>query len=379
MQELDEGGKLVSKHLSKRKVTLSRLKRRVLKHLWVVRLSLLGIGFLLILLLFLLFGMVIRKTGLDYYTGLLASFVFTPEDEIEIIDNRTNILVLGKGGAGHEAPELTDTIMFVSINHLNSSVVVISLPRDIWIPSLRAKLNSAYYWGNEKEEGGGLILAKSSVEEIVGEPIAYGLVVDFTGFKETIDVLGGIEVDVEEGFVDERYPIPGLEGDECGGNDPEFTCRYEVIEFEKGVAHMDGGTALKFVRSRNAEGENGSDFARARRQQKVTGAIKDKILSRDVMLSYKKLFALHGVLVDSSETDIDSSALVILARRLMQSKDNMDSRVLPEEFLENPPISSKYDNLYVFIPREDPKDTSGWSWSEVHEWLDCVLKSGDCK
>jgi LCP family protein required for cell wall assembly len=114
--------------------------------------------------------------------------------------------------------------MFVSIDHISPSFTIISLPRDIWIPALRAKLNSVYYWGNQKEEGGGLPLSKSVVEEIVGQPVEYGIVIDFEGFQEIIDVLGGVEVNVERSFTDERFPIEGKENDECEG-DPEYKCR----------------------------------------------------------------------------------------------------------------------------------------------------------
>jgi LCP family protein required for cell wall assembly len=370
MDESSKYGKLLSKSLGKRRVTISRLKRRILRHLWVVRLSLLGLGILIIFLLFFLLSLLIRKTGLDYYIGFVGNFVFTPSEKIEAIDDRTNILVLGKGGAGHEAPDLTDTIIFVSVSHQKPSVTLISLPRDIWVPSLRAKLNSTYYWGNQKEAGGGLILAKSSVEEIVGAPVQYGIVIDFSGFKEVIDVLEGIEVDVERAFVDERYPIPGREDDECD-DDPEYKCRYETIKFEKRIQLMDGETALKFVRSRNAEGDEGTDFARAERQQKAVEAMKDKILSREVLLSPKRMFALWDILIKYSETDIDAPSATILARRFLQSKGNITSHILSEDLLINPPQSPKYDNLYVFIPKEN-------GWNKVHGWVECVLEQKIC-
>jgi len=112
------------------------------------------------------------------------------------------------------------------------------------------------------------VLAKSVAEEIVGIPVHYAVVVDFDFFQKVIDELGGIEVDVETDFVDDRYPIKGREDDLCNG-DPKFSCRYETVEFKKGLQFMDGGAALKFVRSRNAEGDEGTDLARIARQEKV--------------------------------------------------------------------------------------------------------------
>src|SRR5690606_10518850 len=98
---------------------------------------------------------------------------------------------------------------------------------------------------------------KTQVEKIAGVPVHYAVVVDFNAFENVIDLIGGIEVNVLTPFVDSKYPIPGKENDLCGG-DPEFTCRYETLVFEKGLTFMDGETALKFARSRNAEGDEGT-------------------------------------------------------------------------------------------------------------------------
>ncbi|MEJ2441683.1 MAG: LCP family protein, partial [Patescibacteria group bacterium] len=99
-----------------------------------------------------------------------------PAQKIQTTEDRTNILILGRSGEGHDSPDLTDTIIFASVGHTDHSVKLISLPRDIWIPELRAKLNSTYYWGNQRQKGGGIILAKSTVESILGQPVHYGLV-----------------------------------------------------------------------------------------------------------------------------------------------------------------------------------------------------------
>ena len=390
MQEIDNIDQLTGKvTIKKSRVVVSRAKRKILRHVWIVRSIVLALAVLAVYVLVILSGSLMRGLGVDYYTGLASDFIFTPKEKIKIIDERTNILILGKGGEGHDAPELTDTIIFASVLHPKSSsvfensevsITLISLSRDIWLPDLRAKLNSAYYWGNEKkppvqgpsglEEGGGLVLAKSVVEEVVGLPVSYVVVIDFSSFQEVVDILGGIEVDVETAFTDEKYPIAGRENDECDG-DMEYKCRYETIAFEKGIQTMDGEIALKFVRSRNAEGDEGTDFARAARQQKVIAAIKNKVLSREVLLSPEKLKNLSNVAFEHLETDMDMSVLTILARRALQAKDNIRSSVLPEELLVNPPISPKFDNLYVFIPKDE-------DWSGVHEWVGCVLEGRVC-
>jgi len=355
---------------SKSRLFFSRLKRKLLKHVWILRSVILASVVIALYVLLLITIRFVKRTEVGYYLSLTRDFVFAPEAKLTSLNGRTNILILGKGGEGHEAPELTDTIIFASVAKKDSSVSMISLPRDIWIPQLRTKLNSIYYWGNKRQVGGGIVLAKATVEEIIGEPVHYGLVLDFSGFKKIIDVVGGIDVEVERSFVDEKYPIPGLENDLCGG-DPLFNCRYEMISFDKGQQHLDGETALKFVRSRNAEGDEGTDFARAARQQKVISAIKNKILSRQVLFSPSKLLEVKKAVEESVEGDIDPSAGAILARRLFSARNLVSSHILPEDLLEKPPYSPKYDNLYVFIPK-------GENWAGIHEWVKCVLENKSC-
>ncbi|MBI2103889.1 LCP family protein [Candidatus Woesebacteria bacterium] len=360
---------------SKNLVLLSRIRRRLFKHVWLVRIGLLLAIFGAFVGLLFVAVLVFNALGFSKYTRYLGAFLLTPRDKIEMADGRTNILILGKAGEGNEAPNLTDTIIFASISHENKGMTLVSLPRDVWIPELRAKLNSAYYWGNQKQpparraygpEGGGLILAKATVEEIVGEPVHYALIIDLSSLKKVVDILDGIEVEVENSFVDEKYPIVGREGDLCGG-DVELKCRYETVKFEKGLQTMDGGTALKFVRSRNAEGDEGTDTARAARQQQVLDAIEKKISTSEILLNPSKIKGLIELFNKVVETDIGDEAGVILFRRLLESRNKRSSVVLGEEFLDNPPISKKYDYLYVFVPKED-------NWTKVHEWVDNLLK-----
>jgi len=350
---------------TKKQIALSRTKRKILKHVWLTRIGLVMIVAAGILLGFLALGKFLSSAGINNYLGLISDFIFVPTSKIESSEGRVNFLILGKAGGDHTAPDLTDTIVLVSVSLTKPSVVAVSIPRDIWVPSIRAKVNSAYYWGKEKDSTGGLVLAKSTIEQIVGLPIHYGLVIDFSGFTKIIDVLGGIEVEVERGFVDNKYPIAGRENDTCSG-DVEYKCRYETIEFKQGTQKMDGTTALKFVRSRNAEGDEGTDLARGARQEKVIAAIKNKVLSREVLFSPRKLLNLYSAVKDYIETDAPGSVGAIMARRILASRNNIVSQVVPEDYLVNPAKSAAYDNLYVFIPKGD-------SWTEVQTWIGSLV------
>ena len=250
--------------------------------------------FITILLMSLMFIFTNRKIDgifVKNYLGLFSDFVFTPTSKIKSTDQKINVLILGKSGAGHTAPDLTDTVIFSSVSFNNNpSIRLISVPRDIWIPEIRAKINSAYYWGKQKNNDG-MSLSKDLVEGIVGEPIHYVVVFDFSSFTKIIDVLGGVEVNVERSFIDEKYPIAGKENDLCEG-DKTYKCRYETITFGKGKQLMDGTTALKFVRSRNAQGDEGTDIAREQRQQEIIVAVKNTILSTKTLLNPNKMWGI---------------------------------------------------------------------------------------
>ena len=298
----------------------------------------------------------------------VGTFVKKAESKIKSQDGRVNILILGKGGVGHAGADLTDTMMIASVSLNNRSVNLISIPRDIWIAEIRAKINSAYYWGKEKSEfGGGLSFAKKNVEVLTGLPINYALVLDFSSFRGIVDALGGVKIDVVASFTDNFYPIEGREEDTCEG-DKKFKCRYETVYFEKGVNNMDGTTALKFVRSRNGDNNENTDIAREARQQKVISAIKSKILSKSTLLNPFKLFKVWKVVESSIETDINFPSMIVLGREMLKVDGNIKSSVVPDEILISPPKSQRYDYQYVFVPRTG-------DWIELQSWIKTILPS----
>lgn len=368
--KLAEG--LKNKKRLRRWVLFSRIKRKLMaRYLWLVRggIFLAAIGVLVVSIF--LVRWLLGAVGANRYIDVVRAFIFVSDEKIKTLNNRTNILVLGKAGEGQVAPDLTDTMILVSVG--TDDVEMISLPRDIWITSLRAKLNSTYYWGNQRQEGGGLVLAKSTVEEIVGVPVHYGLVIDFSGFTQLIDELGGVEVVVEKGFADEWFPVPGREADECDG-DPEFKCRYETIVFEPGRQLMNGETALKFVRSRHSDDlSEGTDFARSARQRQVIVAIQEKMMSRAVWRSPRLLKRLWEMGLSMIETDMTEVEMATIARKTYDAREKINSYSIPEELLVNPPLGARYDNLYVFVPTGSVGEKTE-DWTEVQKWIAEIIK-----
>lgn len=304
--------------------------------------------------------------GLVFGPGSVFSLV-TDSDKLETFKGRTNVLVLGIGGEGHSGADLTDTLIFFSIKKETNNVLMLSIPRDLWVPSLRAKINTAYHYGEEKELGKGLVLAKAAVAEVLGVPVHYATVVDFTGFVKAVDLLGGVDIEVERSFDDFKYPIPGKEDAQ-----PESE-RYEHLHFGAGWQRMDGATALKYSRSRYAEGEEGTDFARSRRQQRLVKALFDKILSTQTLLDLGKVSQLLEILGQSVKTEVKPEDYpYFLKMAIKVKKENLRSVVLDgwqeeDGLLVNPPKTKDYDYQWVLVPRDG-------DWAKIHEWVERLLE-----
>jgi len=273
---------------------------------------------------------------------------------------RTNFLILGMAGENHSGQDLTDSMVFLSTENQTGKTLVLSLPRDIWIAPLRAKLNTVYHYRGMEE-------TKKTVEEILGQKVDYGLLIDFKLFTQLVDFLGGVEVEVERAFDDFKYPLAGKENDLCDG-DPEYQCRYEHLHFEAGQQSMDGVMALKYVRSRNAEGEEGTDFARSQRQQRLLLALQKKIFTPKVMLNPWRTWQLLRITLTNIKTDVPSTDYFDLIKiALKWRRANFKMLVLNDGYLINPPTSKvKYDNQWVLVPK------SG-NWQEIHQYLQEIL------
>jgi polyisoprenyl-teichoic acid--peptidoglycan teichoic acid transferase len=331
------------------------------------------------------------------WSPVLFQYFFQKEISLKKTEDRINVLFLGIGGGKHDGPLLTDTIIYASIDPELQKTTLISIPRDLWVPDLETankKINGVYSYGEAKQKGGGLLLAKTAVEKILGQPIDYVLRIDFNGFIKAIDEIGGIDVNVQTSFEDLEYPISGKENDTCGFMGEEFEkratqsavieafpCRYEQISFKQGVEHMNGAMALKFVRSRHAVGSEGSDFARAKRQEIVIEAFKNKVFSLNILLNPSKIMGLYSVFEDSVSTDIQQGEyddFVKLAEKMKNAKISnvvffySDPYSKKQEIFVNP-STSEYGGQWVLIPR-----VGNGNFTELHKYVDCEIKTGNC-
>lgn len=340
-----------------------------------------------------IFGRLIFETV--KFSPVLWQLLFNREIVLKKADNNINLLLLGIGGGRHDGPNLTDTIIFASVDPKTNKMTLVSIPRDMWVPDLEAKINTAYAFGEEKKKGGGIILTKAVVEKILAQPVDYTIRMDFSGFVKAIDMMGGVEVDVERSFDDFEYPISGKETDTCGYEGEEFEkratdsailaafpCRFEQISFKKGDRHMDGETALKFVRSRHAKGAEGTDFARAKRQEKVIEAFKSKVFSIGTLANPGKLIGLHDLFKESIDTNIKQEEyddFVRLAKKMekAETKSIVFYYTGPGEKAQgifiNPSSTEEYGNQWVLIPR-----AGNGNFSEIQKYVECEIESNNC-
>lgn len=184
--------------------------------------------------------------------------------------SRVNIVFFGlRGGDPNDGdcPLCTDTIMVLTVDPVTKTAGMLSIPRDMWvnIPSAGySRINTAWAIGeNAKLPGGGPQLAMQTVSQFIGVPIHYYVQVDFGTFVSFINLIGGIDV-----YVEERMVLDPL------GEGPDH-----FVLKPGDYRHLTGPRALAYARCRHeSQGCSGGDVGRAKRQQQVILAIRDKVL-----------------------------------------------------------------------------------------------------
>lgn len=255
-------------------------------------------------------------------------------------DGRINVLLLGMRGENVDGGGLlADTIMVLSIHPSSgegdtSKASLVSIPRDLYVTvpgtSDMQKINAVHFYGEEKGRGQGLEYMKRIVSEVTGQPIHYAVSIDFQGFEDLVDAVGGVTVHLEQAFAEgvqfhepqvcdsyvytvptnptqyqekwyvrkdgtrylaKSYPLCYNKDEECGG----------VFQLPAGDNHLDGETALCYVRSRSTS----NDFERAKRQQEVIKEIKAKALSLGFLADFSKIDGLLSSLGENARTDME--------------------------------------------------------------------------
>lgn len=233
-------------------------------------------------------------------------------------DGRVNILLLGVGDTGHAGEELSDTMIVASYDPKTKDVAMLSIPRDLYVKIPNngfSKINSAHAFGEQYKEGTGPDLAKKTVSEVLGIPIHYYIRTDFTALKQAVDTVGGVDIDVLSTLIDPDYPCEKNEGKVCG---------FSILA---GPQHFNGSSALKYARCR--KGNCGDDYGRAKRQQDVLVALRQKATKLNILANPAKVVEILDIVGKNVRTDLqvwEIERLTQVARETDPSK--ITSKVL---------------------------------------------------
>lgn len=308
-----------------------------------------------------------KDVGFSFSPGELININKEPELRKDSSGIYTNVLIVGIDTREKGNLLNTDVLIVGSYNHESKDFVMISVPRDfhaqidptkLWFN----KINACYMVNEQKKKGSGLDVLETVVEDVVGMEIQYHIMVDFKAFVNLIDAVGGVYVNVENSFTDHMYPLG---------------TKYQTVSFTAGPQLMDGDTALKYSRSRHSRqhGE-GSDYARARRQQKVIDAFKSAILSSETLLNPSKLMALFSSVQDNVKTsqfnieDIQAGINIL--------KDIKDGQTSSTYSFVLDPTAGNYSLISTDVVKNAgyaiaPKEGLG-QYSNINEYVQLILK-----
>lgn len=302
-------------------------------------------------------------------------------------DGRINVLILGMRGENIPGGGLlADTIIVASINSKENKASMISIPRDLYVNNPgwanKTKINAVYAAGEENGKKQGLEDMKKVAQEVTGLPIHYSASINFAGFKQIIDAIGGIEITLDKPFqepvqfneahvcdsqvftvptgkfeikknktgrVVAQYPLCTNPVKECGGN---FT-------LPAGKQTLNGDKALCYVRSRATS----SDFERAKRQQIVIQLVKDKMLSIGTLADFSKGNALLNALGNNVRTDMEIWEM----QRFYDIYKGLNNLQIYQRVLENS------EEGFLYNPTDMPKEVGyillpiGGNYDRIHQ------------
>lgn len=242
----------------------------------------------------------------------LPNEISVPEIELPQWDGASRINIAffglrGDDGQGEGCPTCTDTIMILTVDPITKTAGMLSIPRDMWVNIPGAgysRINTAWAIGeNAKLPGGGPQLAMQTVSQFIGVPIHYYVQVDFGTFVSFINLIGGIDV-----YVEERMVL-----DPLGEGQDHFVLK------PGDYRHLTGPRALAYARCRHeSQGCSGGDVGRAKRQQQVILAIRDKVLEPETFAALitqaPQLYAEFSSGIHTNLSLEDAIQLAVLAK-----------------------------------------------------------------
>lgn len=237
------------------------------------------------------------------------------EREITQTHERKNILILGVDSLETRpgSPPLTDTIILVSIQTETPKIYLVSFPRDLWSPEYQTKINALYAYGHQRYPQKPEQFTQEVLNTYTGLDIHHTVVLDLQTMATIIDAVEGIDVEIQQGFIDTKFPRTDVDVTQV----TDETKLYKTIEFKQGTEHMNGERALEYIRSRHSEDiTQGTDDARAQRQQHVIHALIDQVASTQIVRHPEKAGKLYNIYQNYFEQYIPLSEVIALGKSL---------------------------------------------------------------
>ncbi len=273
-------------------------------------------------------------------------------------DGYKTILLLGVDSVANKpgSPELTDTMLLLSLNMKTGKINTLSLPRDLWATAYKTRINALYEYGKEKYPEKPEQFPEEVISELTGVKIDHTITLSLQTVAQIIDILGGIEVNVKEGFTDTEFPREDVDIFTVT-NKAEL---YETVTFNPGIQKMDGATVLKYIRSRKSTNlSQGTDIARSERQQQIISALISEVKNFSVIKNIDALAQLYVLYTNTFEQQFSKQEAISTLNHLRPflatlTLNSHTLSIYPEDkngVITNPPVS-KYKGQWVYEIRE---------------------------
>lgn len=288
---------------------------------------------------------------------------------------RVNVLILGIDGGGRSGSDMTDSMVILSVDPVNSTASLVHIPHDLWVKmpvnynAANQKISAVYSNGKYKAAGrtdttnnnqdaieAGFAAADQSVKEVTGLTMNYHVLVDYDAFRQAIDTIGGVDMTVIEPLID---PTMAWEN---GGNPTLVPAGNQL---------MDSHRALLYARSAATT----SDHSRGERQRNLMLALKSKLLTPETYSSPAKIQGLLDAFGDNVVTDFTPQAAMRLAAILQNIRDDEIASLNLTQSPHDIVVADKAREGYKEVPMIRPR-VGMHNYSEIHAFIRTQLQDG---
>lgn len=325
------------------------------------------VGCLVVLLLLFILGAITIPTTqrvLAFGSAISTQAPLSTQTGYMNTSDRINVLVMGFGGGNHDGAYLTDSMIVVSVIPSTHHTTLISVPRDLWVQvpansGNYGKLNTVYNVGSNggKDAKAGGAAAVEKLSTLTGLNIKYWMTIDFTGFRDLINAIGGVDVYVPDSF-NACYPK---------NDNANVDASWIKVQFNKGMQHMNGETAIRYARAREPLEVCGkgpsqnlaelTDFGRSARQQIIIKAVLAKAKQTSTWPS------LYGAMDALQKTIYTNLSLADLAQ--FSLKMDLNDPRTQKVGLSNQNVlmdSQSNDGQYILLPQNN-------NWQAVKDYV----------